>query len=128
MRKWFAISLLALLAAACGEKPEGSIAEPAVKLTVREEGHTAATISVESIFCDEVFVMAGPPDATPSAEVIAEGGILALEGQAVLTGLTPGSRYTAYGVGRKDDTYSKVARVNFSTSAESGAWQGLRQH
>ena len=120
MRKWFAISLLALLAAACGEKPEGYIAEPAVKLTVREEGHTAATIAVESIFCDEVFVMAGPPNATPSAEEIAEGGILALEGQAVLTGLTPGSRYTAYGVGRKDDTYSKVARVNFSTSAESG--------
>ena len=120
MRRWLAPTLLALLAAACGGEPEGFVGEPALKLTVSEEGHTMATVHVESIFCDEVFVLAGEPDAAPAADEIIGSGIQPTDGRVLLTGLTPGKRYTAYGVGRKGDALSKVARANFSTGVETG--------
>ncbi|MBO4465158.1 MAG: DUF4855 domain-containing protein [Bacteroidales bacterium] len=114
------ITLSLLLAAACGEEQQGVyVPQPAIKLTVAEEGHTTAIILVESIFCDDVFVMAGAPDLTPSGEEIIANGVQPMEGKVVLTGLTPGTRYCAYGVGRRDGTLSGVGKANFSTGAES---------
>ena len=121
MKKWLALPLLAFLAAACGEKPEGYVAEPAVKLTVGEEGHTMATILVESIFCDEVYVLpAEAGESAPAALDIFLYGVKVENGKATLTGLTPGCKYYAYGAGRKGDAVSSVAKVHFSTIVESG--------
>lgn len=122
MNKWFPIILLTLLAAACGRKPkDGYVEEPAIRLTVGSEGHTTCIILVESIFCDEVFVIADSDRQSPDAEQIISDGVPAEEGSAVLTGLIPGTRYTAFGVGRKGDKLSKVVKVNFTTSVESGS-------
>ena len=120
MRRWLAFPLLALLAAACGKEPEGYVAEPAVKLTVDEAGHTTATILVQTIYCDEVFVMAGAQDVSLSAEEIIGGGLQPVSGKVILSGLTPGRKYSAYGVGRKGETLSKVSKVNFATDPETG--------
>lgn len=129
MRKWFPIILLSLLAASCGEKPgEEYVEEPAIRLTVSSEGHTTCLILVESIFCDEVFVIADSdrqsPDSdrqSPDAAQIVSEGVRAEDGAVVLTGLTPGTRYTAFGIGRKGDQLSKVSKVNFTTSVEAGS-------
>ena len=119
LRQAHILTLSLLLFASCGEEQNGGyVPQPAVKLTVGEEGHTTATILVESIFCDEVFVMAGAPDCAPAAEDIIVNGLQPLEGKVVLSGLAPGTRYCAYGIGRKGDALSSLVKANFSTGAE----------
>ncbi|MBO4606071.1 MAG: DUF4855 domain-containing protein [Bacteroidales bacterium] len=121
MRKWLPVTLLVLLAASCGEKNGGYEPTPAVRLTVGEQGHTVATILVESIFCDDVFVIPSEAkESAPSALDITLYGVKASDGRVVLTDLDPGTNYIAYGVGRKGDILSSVAKVQFSTGAEAG--------
>ncbi|MBP5488777.1 MAG: DUF4855 domain-containing protein [Bacteroidales bacterium] len=127
MRRLLPFALSVFLAAGCGEENGGYQPIPAVKLTVGEQGHTSAIILVESIFCDEVFVIADSdrqsPDSdrqSPSADQIISGGVRAEDGRAVLTGLDPGTNYIAYGVGRKGDKVSEISTVRFSTGVEAG--------
>ena len=45
------LTLSLLLAAACGKEQQGVyVPQPAVKLTVSEEGHTVVTVLVETFF------------------------------------------------------------------------------
>lgn len=120
MKRLLPFTLLAVLAAGCGEEQGGYQPSPAVRLTVGEGSHTTATILVESIYCDEVFVVARTGREVPSADELISDGILAEGDTVTLTGLTPGTRYTAFGVGRKGDKVSNVEKVNFTTSAQAG--------
>lgn len=115
------ILLSLLLIASCGGEQKGVYEPvPAVKLTVGEQGHTVATILVESIFCDEVYVLPAAANASaPAALDIFHYGVKVENGKALLTGLTPGYKYYAYGAGRKGDAVSAVARAQFFTRSES---------
>ena len=109
--------------ALCGEGHKGGyVPEPAVRLTVSQLGHTEAVILVESLNCDEVYVLADMPEASPSVEEIVRDGIKAADGEVVLNGLLPGKKYCAFGVGRNLQQYSEVARANFSTKKESALY------
>ena len=120
MKRLLPFTLLVLLAAGCGEEQGGYQPSPAVRLTVGEVGFAAATILVESIYCDEVFILADSDLQSVSAAQVISKGVPAGDGAAVLTGLRPGTRYTAFGVGRKGDKVSNVEKVNFTTSAQAG--------
>ena len=120
MPKRFRTALLLLLAVSCGKEPDGYVAVPAVRLTVERTTHSGAVINVDSINSDQVFVMAGPADSSPSGNEIIESGHEVTGGMVVLTGLLPGTRYCAFGVGRSGQTLSKVQKAAFVTGAESG--------
>ncbi len=120
MKRLLPFTLLVLLAAGCGEEQGGYQPSPAVRLTVGEVGFATATILVESIYCDEVFILADSDLQSVSAAQVISEGVPAGDGVAVLTGLRPGTRYTAFGVGRKGDKVSNVEKVNFTTSAQAG--------
>ena len=112
--------LMLLLAISCGRKETGYVGDPAIQLTVSGVSHSGATISVQSLFADEVYVLAGFPGATPAADEIISSGEKAQDGSVQLKGLMPGMKYSAYGIGRKGDRLSKVEKADFTTAIEAG--------
>lgn len=119
-RRRLPLLLSLLLFASCGENKEEYEPSPAIRLTVGEVTHSGAVILVESIFCDEVYVIADPDRQSVDADLIISEGVPAENGTAVLTGLSSGTKYTVYGVGRKGDKLSSIQKTTITTVLLSG--------
>lgn len=122
MKRAFLILLSVLLLApqGCRKKPEPYVGTPAIELSVKALSHTTARIGVKSLFADEVWLLCGG-ESVPSADEIIARGEKADGDSHTFTGLTPGTGYTVYGVGRNSSgAVSKVEKVEFLTTVEAG--------
>ena len=101
---------------------------PAIQLSVTEVTHGSATVKVESLYTRAVYLLCSSEGVIPSEESVVSEGTLA-EGELVrFAGLTPGTKYTVYGVGvGKYNVRSKVEQVDFVTGIEAGDLYGWEQ-
>ena len=108
--------------AACGEKDrQGWKPTPAIELQLESVSHTEAVLSLKSFYCDEVFVVARTGREVPSADKLISDGIVAEGDTVTLSGLTPGTKYYVYGMGRKAGLLSKIETLSFVTVSTSGS-------
>ena len=123
MKRLRLLAIILPVLSACGEeggqkwKPS-----PAIELILESVSHTEAVLSLKSFYCDDVFVIARQErEGVPSANEIISAGSAFSGSSITLTGLTPGTKYLAYGVGRKGELHSKVETLSFVTVSTSGS-------
>lgn len=108
--------LFFLFVTACGKEEDTYTGSPAIRMQISTWDDRSVTVSVESLFCDEVYCMAQDTLLpSPSAEIVAETGVKVENGIAVITGLDAKSPYRVYGVGVKGQEYGSVERADFIT-------------
>lgn len=126
-----------LLLASCGEKEPDYRGKPALQLTLVDVSHTTATVAVDCIFAEKLYLHCTPDSTVPDVEEVISSAGTVLEGnrpsgvaeteQIVLEGLSPGLKYYLYAVAaRADGAVSNVESAEFTTSVQAGdlyAWE-----
>ena len=112
--------MLLLALPCCKKKPEPYVGSPAIELKVNSVSHSTATIGVNSLFTDEVFLLCLADGIAPEADEVLSRGQKVEGNSHTITGLTPGTKYIVYGVGRNSSAVSKVEKAEFLTAIEAG--------
>lgn len=126
-----------LLLVSCGEKEPDFKGTPALQLSLVEVSHTTATVAVDCIFAEKLYLHCTPDSTVPDVKEVIASACTVLEGkrpsgvaeteQVVLEGLSPGSKYYLYAVAaRADGAVSSVEMLAFLTGIEAGdlyAWE-----
>ena len=93
MNRYLLFALSLLLCVSCVEKEPAYRGSPALQLSVISTTHTTATILIESLNTDSVYLLCSTEEATPSAAAIKADGILAESDSLTLTGLKASTKY-----------------------------------
>ena len=122
MKRTLLILLAVLLPVlGCRKKPEPYVGSPAIELSVNAVTHSTVTIGIKSLFSDGVWLVCRSDGIAPEADEVIDLGEKVDGGSHIFTGLSSGSKYTVYGVGRNSaGTVSKVEKAEFLTTVEAG--------
>ena len=120
MRKTLVIFSALLLFVSCREKEPSYKGKPALQLSVLDVSHTTATVKVESIFANEVYVQCTMDVTKPSAADLIDQGKRLSGDRIVFEGLASGSRHYVYAVGVRDGDVSNVESAEFTTTVQAG--------
>ncbi|MBQ9310580.1 MAG: DUF4855 domain-containing protein [Bacteroidales bacterium] len=115
MKKLFPLIVTVLLAAACGGKASVYKGSPAVELSLVEVSHTSATLLVQSVNSDAVYLLCTLDSTEPGPEEVIADGRIVEPGTVVLSPLSVGCSYHAYALGVQGEERSKLQRVDFVT-------------
>lgn len=130
MKRFFLFALCLLLCVSCVEKEPAYRGAPALQLKVVATTHTTATILIESLNTDSVYLLCTNSETVPLADEVLADGIPTDADTVYLSGLIASTKYYAYAVGLQGkDKRSSVVCAEFSTGIIAGdlySWEAAR--